>query len=374
MPVLSDPVLSNPVSFDIVAATGSYAVEIDPGLLARVVREDGEHVFIADAFIVPVLAAAGIDPIVVVADEPAKSLDRMTDIIVALRQRGATRATTLVAVGGGVVQDIAAFAASVYMRGIKWTYVPTTLLSMADSCIGGKSSINVGVYKNIVGTIHPPVKVVIDPALTRSLSIEQKAAGLCEAAKICFCRSPATFDAYLELGPAVEADDATLAAVLNLSLRTKKWFIEIDEFDRAERLVLNFGHTFGHAIEAASGFAVGHGIAVGLGILAALHLGEAMGRDYRGTPAVARLRTHLSTLLTEVPDLAAALARTTPAALIDAFQSDKKHSRTEFAVIIVTDAGVVERRFVPRDRTSTDRIVRAFAAVIKQYAAASVDA
>ena len=368
------PASSDPISFDIVAAAGSYAVEIAPGLLAGVVRDSGDQVFIADAFIVPVLVAAGIDPIAIVADEPAKSLDRMTEVIVALRERGATRSTTLVAVGGGVVQDIAAFAASVYMRGIQWTYVPTTLLSMADSCIGGKSSINVGAYKNIVGTIHPPVKVVIDPALTRSLSVEQKAAGLCEAAKIAFCRSPATFDDYLALGPGVDADDTTLAAVLNLSLRTKQWFIEIDEFDRAERLVLNFGHTFGHAIEAASGFAVGHGIAVGLGIEAALHLGEALGRDYRAVPAVARLRTHLAALLAAVPDLAVALAGITPAALIDAFRSDKKHSRTAFAVIIVTDAGVVERRFVPRDAASTAAIAGAFAATIGRHVTAAVAA
>jgi len=364
--------LSDRTSFDVIASTGRYTVEIAPGLLAGIAGDGRDRVFIADDFIVPVLAAAGLDPIAISADEPAKSLDRMTDIIVALRERGATRTTTLVAVGGGVVQDIAAFAASVYMRGIRWIYVPTTLLSMADSCIGGKSSINVGNYKNIVGTIHPPATVLIDPPLTRTLSAEQRAAGLIEAAKICFCRSTATFDDYLRLSPGVLADDVALAQILDLSLRTKKWFIEIDEFDRAERLILNFGHTFGHAIEAASGFGVGHGVAVGLGMAAALELGEAMGRDYGATPAVARLRAHIADLLNAVPGLSAALDRTTPAALLDAFCSDKKHSRSHFAVIIVSAVGAVERVMMTRDSGSTALVEQAFAAVVARYATAPV--
>lgn len=346
--------------FDISASTGNYGVRIEPGSLAPLLAEAGDRVFIVDAFLEAQVRAAGIDPIVIVADEPAKSLDRMTDIIVGLRERRATRATTLIAVGGGIVQDIAAFAASIYMRGIDWIYVPTTLLSMVDSCIGGKSSINVGAYKNLVGNFHPPVQVWIDPVVTATLNAEQRAAGLIEAAKICFCRGSGAFFDYARLEPAARADEETVAALVGHSLLAKKWFIEMDEFDRGERLLLNFGHTFGHAIEAASDFAVSHGIAVGLGMLIALDMGETMGRDYRSIEHVVRLRAHILELLNRVPGLSAALRATSTPHLMEAFRSDKKHSRQSYAVIMVTDTGQVERLMLPRDAETDVMIQHAF--------------
>lgn len=350
-------------SFEIISATGSYPVEIGPGLIDEAMATPGERVFIVDAFLADRFRAAGLKPLEIAADEHAKSLERMTEVIVALRERRATRSTELVAVGGGVVQDVAAFAASIYMRGVAWTYLPTTLLAMADSCIGGKSSINVGRYKNIVGTFHPPSRVLVDPALTATLSAEQRAAGLCEAAKICLCRGADTLDAYLRLQPSVAADAQGLAAVCDLTLRAKKWFIEADEFDQNERLLLNFGHTFGHALEAATGFAIAHGIAVGLGMLAALRLGEAMGRRY-GVPPIARFREHVGELVGAADGVEAALRRVSLPMLMDAFGSDKKHRRDRFAVITVSEAGSVERETLPRDAGSAALIEQAFAAMI----------
>lgn len=354
-------------SFTVQASTGSYGVGIATGLLPRLLAVGGDRVFMVDDCLKAPFLAAGLDPIVIVADELAKSLDRMTDIIVQLRERRATRKTTLVAVGGGIVQDIAAFAASTYMRGIDWVYVPTTLLSMTDSCIGGKSSINVGVYKNIVGTFHPPVEVLIDPAYVATLSGEQKAAGLCEAAKICLCRDPREFDAYLEAAPSVVADEAVLVEVIERSLRAKKWFIETDEFDQDERLLLNFGHSFGHAIEAATGFAVSHGIAVGLGIFAALRLGEAMGRDYARVLPIVRLRAHLSELLGAVDGLAEALGTARVSSLIDAFESDKKHSGDHYAVILARQDGTIERCMLDRTLATRGMIERAFTRLLADH-------
>ena len=357
----SDPVPFDTVSFDVVASTGRYGVAIAPGLLDAVLADTGEdRVWIVDAFLRDRIVAAGIDPIAIAADEGAKSLDRMTDLIVALRDRGAVRGTTVVAIGGGVVQDAAAFAASVYMRGVKWVYVPTTLLAMTDSCIGGKSSINVGSYKNIVGTFHPPERVLVDPTLAASLTPEQVAAGLCEAAKICLCRGPETIDAYLELEPDVGAAPAGLARVIALSLDAKKWFIEVDEFDRAERLILNFGHTFGHALEAASGFAVSHGIAVGLGMLAALEMGLARAPS----PRVAAFRRHVAALVATVDGLATTLAAVDPAAVMRAFEADKKHGRDFYAVILPDAAGRVERRLLPRTADTRAQIGRGVAAML----------
>lgn len=351
-------------SFDVTSASGSYLVQIGAGLLADAMRAPGDRVFIVDAFLADRFRAAGIDALTIATDESAKSLDRITEIVVALRERGATRATELIAVGGGVVQDIAAFAASIYMRGIAWTFVPTTLLAMTDSCIGGKSSINVGQYKNMVGTFHPPAAVLVDPTLTATLSPEQRAAGLCEAAKIALCRGPDSFARYLALAPAVDADARTLTAVCDHALRAKQWFIEVDEFDRAERLLLNFGHTFGHALEAASGFAIGHGIAVGLGMIAALRLGEAMGRSYAAAPHVAQFEAHIATLVAAAPSARTILAGLDPAPLLTAFAADKKHGRDRFAIITVVTDGTVQREFLPRDAASERLIADAFAAIV----------
>ncbi|HEU0044477.1 3-dehydroquinate synthase family protein [Sphingomonas sp.] len=351
-------------SFDVSSSTGSYPVRIGPGLIEEAIAAPGERVFVVDAFVAERFRAAGLEPLVIEADEHAKSLDRITEVIVALRERRATRGTRLVAVGGGVVQDVAAFAASIYMRGLDWTYVPTTLLAMTDSCIGGKSSINVGRYKNIVGTFHPPAEVLVDPAMTATLSAEQRAAGLIEAAKISLCRGADSLDAYLALAPSTMMDTHGYAAICNHSLRAKKWFVEVDEFDANERLLLNFGHTFGHALEAATNFAVSHGIGVGLGMLAALRLGEAMGRSYVAAPQIACFRKHIARLLDASPDLPAVLSRIALPSVMDAFASDKKHGRDRFALITVDVGGRVQREFLPRDDRSAALIEGAYTAAI----------
>lgn len=353
-----------PTSFDVTASNGRYAVEIASGSLDALFAEaGGDRVFVVDAFLRDRVVAAGIDPIVIAADEAAKSLDRMTDLIVALRDRGATRGTTLIAVGGGVVQDASAFAASVYMRGIDWIYVPTTLLSMTDSCIGGKSSINVGPYKNIVGTFHPPQRVLVDPALASTLSEEQIAAGLCEAAKICLCRGPEAIRDYIALAPSVHSTPAELEQIVELSLSGKKWFIEVDEFDRAERLILNFGHTFGHALEASSAFAVSHGIAVGLGMLAAIEMATTSYSE-APPPELLAFRDHIATLLASVTGLAETLAAVDLAATMTAFEADKKHGRDVYAVIVPNSSGRIERRLLPRTADTRLEIERAAAAML----------
>ena len=176
-----------------------------------------------------------------------------------------TRGGSVIALGGGIVQDLGTMAASVYMRGVRWAYAPTTLMSMADSCIGGKSSLNVSGVKNLAGNIYPPASVVVDPDFITSLEVEDVAAGLGEAVKIAFCAGPEVFASFLRH----YEDRAHWEPLIEGVLTAKKWFIEIDEFDHAERRLLNFGHTFGHALEAATDFSVNHGVAVIMGMLAA---------------------------------------------------------------------------------------------------------
>ncbi len=359
-------------SFDITASSGSYPVHIEPGAFASRLAERQQDVVIADDFFREALAsvaAASRAVLLYEASESVKSLDAAPELIEKIRRSGANRQTQFIAIGGGVIQDLAAFAASIYMRGVRWTYIPTTILGMVDSCIGGKSSINVGPYKNLVGTYHPPLQVFIDPELARTLPLDQQASGIIEAAKICFCRGPESFRSYLESDPHPGMDTAALAKLISQSLRAKKWFIEVDEFDQNERLLLNFGHTFGHAIEGASNYGISHGIAVGLGILCALEFarqGSESGNElYAGAPSVGELEDHLRTILRSAPDLPAQLAGLPLDDVMERIESDKKHKRDSYVLILVDVSGRVVLTKVPKSLESAGRIRRAVESVLK---------
>lgn len=177
-----------PASFDIASASGSYRVTVGTGLLADALRTHAEAIILIDERLAHVLPADAARVIRVAATEDNKSLEQSAPIITRLRKLGANRRTHLLAIGGGIIQDISAFAASIYMRGIPWSYLPTTLLGMVDSCIGGKSSINVYGYKNLIGNFYPPAEIVIDLDFLKSLNVDQMVGGLCEAAKICYAR------------------------------------------------------------------------------------------------------------------------------------------------------------------------------------------
>ncbi len=356
-------------SFEIRAASGTYTARIQAGSLERAVERSGDIVILCDAYFAARFEGRGVPVICLSALETTKSLDEIPRVITALREVGASRRSRLIAVGGGIVQDVAGFVASVYMRGLKWDYAPTTLLAMVDSCIGGKSSINVGPYKNLVGTFHPPQAVLIDPGLCETLSAEQRIAGLCEAAKICFARSPEAFEAYLALEPGVAARPAVLGEVIALSLASKRWFLEIDEFDRAERLLLNYGHTFGHAIESASDFRVSHGIAVGLGMMAAGAMSRSLGRDEAGEEPTARFESHIHGLLLQTPDLGPLVADLSPDRLMVAFRGDKKHTADAFAVVLPRPEGGVERIELARNPETEALVETAFAQMKARYAA-----
>ncbi|MCQ4159626.1 3-dehydroquinate synthase [Roseomonas sp. GC11] len=344
-----------PALFEISSAAGRYTVEQEHGLLARSLPEMAGGVVIADEYFAARLAGQGLNLIALPATEQSKSLDAIGDVIIRMRGLGATRGSHLWAIGGGAIQDAAAFVASVYMRGIAWTYLPTTLLGMVDSCIGGKSSINVGAYKNIVGTFHVPRTVRIDAGLTASLSTEQRVAGLVEAAKITYCRGDDVFAQYLAQSPAPSLSPEAFGPIIALSLGAKKWFIEIDEFDRKERLLLNFGHTFGHALEGASHYRLSHGIGVGVGVLCALTLSRALlGGEPGG--ATAALEAHLRALLGAFDALPAILRDIDVAEAWDRLKADKKHEAAHYRFVTLDAAGRVELIRLPRE-PGTDRMV-----------------
>lgn len=342
-----------PASFDIRSASGNYHVEIDSGLTAGALARYPDAILLVDARLAAGLPTGSNSVIAVEAKEENKSLEAMAPLIVRLRELGAQRKSHLLAIGGGIVQDIATFVASIYMRGVPWSYLPTTLLGMVDSCIGGKSSINVGCYKNLVGNFHPPREILIDLNYLATLDIEQCASGLCEAAKICYARSAEAFRDYLALSPSPVLMPEQMEAVVIGSLLAKKWFIEIDEFDQNERLILNYGHTFGHALESASNFAIPHGIAVGVGIHVAHQHALSQARlDAAGLERSQLLTDHLSKLLVASPRLSEILANIDLGKVLASFENDKKHQATSYRVVLPVQDGRLALDTPPRDQAT----------------------
>lgn len=200
------------------------------------------------------------------ATEDNKSLERCPQYVEHLVRQNARRNEVLVAVGGGIIQDITCFLAATFLRGVDWHFYPTTLLAQADSCIGSKSSINAARTKNILGTFTPPARVIVHPGFLRTLSEVDVRSGVGEMLKVHAIEGPPSFDAIAADYEKVLSDDAVMLRYIRRSLEIKKRIIEIDEFDRGPRNVMNYGHSFGHAIEAATDFAVPHGIAVTIGM------------------------------------------------------------------------------------------------------------
>lgn len=326
-----------PTSFEVRADAHAYRVDIASSGVDAFLQSDAEgKVLVCDEIFLDRLKGLPLPVIGLAALETEKTLDAAGRVVKAISQAKLSRSGQIVAVGGGIIQDVACFAASIYKRGVAWSYCPTTLLGMADSCLGGKSSINVGDVKNLVGTIHPPERIFVDTSFVETLPIEHRVGGLCEAAKIAFARGPEPFARYLALDPLPNMPAAALADVIEISLVAKKWFVEVDEFDKRERLTLNLGHTFGHALESATDFALNHGAAVGVGILcAAAFVREDGGALHAGAAA---LEKHTRELLASHPGLGEILHRADMTAFDAAFTSDKKHARDSFTLVLPVES------------------------------------
>lgn len=204
--------------------------------------------------------------IVLDISEDSKTYNSVLLVIDKLQVLGLRRGSTIAAIGGGIIQDIVCFIASIYMRGVDWIFFPTTLLSQADSCIGSKSSINTESTKNLLGTFYPPRKVYIDTKFLSSLSDLDIKSGVGEIIKIFNLFDQKNLKKLNNDYESVVISRENLYFYIYQALLLKKQIIELDEFDRFERLVMNYGHTFGHALEKATNFAIPHGIAVSFGM------------------------------------------------------------------------------------------------------------
>lgn len=212
--------------------------------------------------------------IFVEASEQAKMFDAVQKTILQLMKAKVTKQHKVIAIGGGSIQDLAGFVSSIYQRGISWAYCPTTLASQADSCVGSKTSINVGPYKNLAGTFWSPDEIYIDTSYLNGLSKNHILCGLGEILHYKFLEGQSSLDEIERYCNRAVKKDFDLEYLIEKTLAYKLSVIKVDERDKGIRRLFNFGHTFGHAIEASTNFEIHHGIAVLIGMVIAFRVSE----------------------------------------------------------------------------------------------------
>jgi 3-dehydroquinate synthase len=225
------------------------------------------------------LGAIPHDVLFLPAGEENKRLAQLEAAAEEMVRRGGDRSSCVIAFGGGVVNDMAGFLAAIFMRGIPVVQIPTTLLAQVDASIGGKTGVNLAGGKNLIGSFHQPVAVLVDPAILDTLPEREYRAGLFEVIKYGVIRSPELFGVLAERRDEVLARNADVVdRIIAQSVRIKAEVVSADERESDLRRILNFGHTFGHALEAETGYTrFLHGEAVGWGMRAAVYLAENTG-------------------------------------------------------------------------------------------------
>ena len=337
-------------------AGGRYEIAIGPGLLdclddtlrpldptsIAIVSDPTVAQLYGERALKAAQRVARIQSFILPATEHDKSLQMVSRIVDHLVDMAADRRTVLVALGGGVIGDIAGFAAAVYMRGIRVVQVPTTLLSQVDSSVGGKTGVNHQSGKNLIGAFHQPAAVVTDTATLRSLPARELAAGLAEILKHGLIADAEYFDATAAEMPALLArDDAALARAIARSCEIKAGVVGRDERESGERALLNFGHTFGHAIEALTGFGTWlHGEAVGCGMCLATDLSRRLGLLSEADAA------RISTVIANA-GLPTRIAGLSADAAVRAMRGDKKAEGGAIRFILLDRIGHAVQRTVP---------------------------
>ncbi len=276
---------------------GGSPIVVAPGALDRIGELVARHapahatVVVTDTNVAPLyaervraaLAAAtggAVHVIAIPAGEVHKTRTEWARVTDRMLELECGRDTTVVALGGGVVGDLAGFVAATFMRGVPVVQVPTTLLAMVDAAVGGKTAVDTPAGKNLVGAFHQPAVVVADPEVLATLPARERRAGMAEVIKHGVVADAEYFDAAVRLAPAVAggtADPDALASIVEGSIAIKSAVVADDEREGGRRKVLNFGHTIGHAVETACGYALLHGEAVAAGMVAEALLAERLG-------------------------------------------------------------------------------------------------
>jgi 3-dehydroquinate synthase len=336
---------------EVALGTRSYPIRIGAGLLqdAAALRAlaPGRHVLVvtdhnvAAHHLAPVAAAFAAHVLrveVLPPGEQEKTLGRFAQLMDALAALNASRDATLVALGGGVVGDLTGFAAACWMRGVRFVQLPTTLLAMVDSAVGGKTAVDLPAGKNLVGAFHQPAAVVADTATLATLPGRELRAGLAEVVKYGAIADRGFFD-WIDARAArlLAGEPDALGEAIARSCASKAAIVGRDETEQGERALLNFGHTFGHALETESGYgSLLHGEAVAIGMVLAARLSARLGRaPAADAERLADLLARLG-LPTEVP------AGLDPGRMLERMRLDKKAVSGALRLVLWRGVGSAE--------------------------------
>lgn len=281
--------------------------------------------------------------LIIEANENNKTIDKCKEIIELLVDKKIRRNQRLVAIGGGVIQDITSFTASIIYRGIDWSFFPTTLLAQADSCIGSKTSINLHYKKNIVGNFYPPREIYFDIHFLDTLSEDDIKSGIGEILHFYFYSNSPLIQELKNSYPILISNPKSLLKFIKESLAIKKSVVEIDEFDKGERNKFNYGHTFGHAIETITNYGIKHGQAVCIGMDIANYL--SMNFGLLGDDLFMEMHDIIKTNIPKYEWSGFNLEY-----YIDALSKDKKNIGNKLGCILTKGSGKLVKKLIPFDK------------------------
>lgn len=327
--------------YDIIIEKGAfsnlykYTEDLTRGKKIFAVTDDNVDSFYG-AKICEMFSGCEFKKVVLPHGETTKSTQYLNKLYSEMAQFKMSRSDMIIAFGGGVIGDLVGFAAATFLRGIKFIQVPTTLLSQVDSSVGGKVAIDLPEGKNLVGSFYPPCRVIIDPELLNTLPRRVFNDGMAEVIKYGAIRDAKLFD--MLLGDI----DSCLEEVIQICVNIKKQVVENDEFDTGERMILNFGHTFGHAVEKLCNYTTyTHGEGVAIGMLRITRKSEAMGITREGTSAKLREVLAKYDLVFDDYTFNSEQAR-------DVLLLDKKSSKDTINYIMISKIGEVIIKEIPK--------------------------
>lgn len=257
----------------------------DQQSIVEVINNDDNAILLADKSIAENWlqgVKSDIPSFLVEATEVNKTIQTAIEFAEYLESVGTTKGDMVYVVGGGIMQDLGAFSCAMFKRGIPWTYIPTTLLGMADSCIGGKTGLNHGITKNLLALFSAPAKIIHDTSFLKTLPRRELVSGFGEALRLHVTGGLDFLEKFeREIDGALHNEEDNIQSIINSSLSVKKAVVENDEFEISLRRSMNYGHSMGHALEALTSFAFPHGMAISLGCM----LENVLARDMFGLPA-----------------------------------------------------------------------------------------
>lgn len=251
--------------------------------------------------------------------EASKTMDTVETLLECCFENQLTRSDFAIALGGGIVGDVTGFMSSIYLRGIDFIQIPTTLLAAIDSSVGGKTGVNCAHGKNLIGAFHQPVKVICDTDTFNTLPEDIYTAGICEALKYGVIRDAELFESMLD-------ENSNIEDTVYRCIEIKAQIVENDEFDHGERQLLNFGHTLGHSIEALSKYEISHGHGVGLGMLLITKACEDKGICEKGVSDKIKNALIQFNVINECPY--------TPSELASVAMNDKKRKGNSITLVV----------------------------------------